>query len=128
METVTQDEKQLRSALPEGVIVYAVEGPLFFGAVDNFERALEQTHTDPKCVVIRLTRVPFMDITGIQALELAVQNLTRRGVKVMICEANETVLAKLQRAELIATEHSEQYFDDLQSALDQFRRESGSSR
>ncbi len=125
VEVVAQSEHQLRaelgaeagSALPKGVLVYAVEGPLFFGAVENFERALVHTHTDPAYVIIRLSRVPFMDITGIQALELAMQNLTRRGVKVLICEANELVLGKLKRAELIPEMDAKNYFADIESAV-----------
>ena len=55
------------------MLVYIIEGPFFFGAVENFEQALASTHTDPKALIIRLKRVPFMDITGLQALEEAVQ-------------------------------------------------------
>jgi SulP family sulfate permease len=29
-----------------------VEGPFFFGAVENFERALASTHTDPQVVIL----------------------------------------------------------------------------
>ena len=130
VEVIAQDEQQLRGTLsalsakdlPKGVIVYSVEGPLFFGAVENFERALGQTHTDPKHVVIRLNRVPFMDITGIQALELAIQNLTRRGVQVLMCEANDIVMGKLQRAELIPASEPDRYFEDLEGALAFCRR------
>lgn len=111
-----------RSALPAGVLVYAIEGPFFFAAVDTLERALLQTHTDPRFLVIRLGRVPFMDITGIQALEEALMNLERRGVRVLICEANPRVLAKLMRAGvgegLEAAETTQRYFTDLAGALD----------
>ena len=117
VEVVAQSDQHLGTELPKGVLVYAVEGPLFFGAVENFERALVHTHTDPRCVIIRLTRVPFMDITGIQALELAVQNLERRGVKVLICEANELVLGKLRRAELIPETDAKNYFEDIEAAV-----------
>ncbi|HEX5125233.1 MAG TPA: SulP family inorganic anion transporter, partial [Rhodocyclaceae bacterium] len=48
--------------LPPGVLVFGIEGPFFFGAVEQFERALAQTHTDPRVLVLRLRRVPFMDI------------------------------------------------------------------
>ncbi|HEV2212845.1 MAG TPA: SulP family inorganic anion transporter, partial [Gammaproteobacteria bacterium] len=84
--------------LPPGVLVYAIDGPFFFGAVENFEQTLLYGHLDPKLLIIRLKRVPFMDITGLQALEEAVSNLKRRGVKVMLCEANPRVHGKLQRA------------------------------
>jgi SulP family sulfate permease len=89
-----------RSHLPSDVLVYSIEGPFFFGAVETLERALIQTRTDPRCIVIRLGRVPFMDITGIQALEEAIRNLERRGVRVLLCEARPNVLRKLVRARL----------------------------
>ncbi|HWY26030.1 MAG TPA: sodium-independent anion transporter, partial [Nevskia sp.] len=78
----------------------SIEGPFFFGAVENLERALAQTHADPRCIIIRLNRVPFMDITGIQALEEATQNLERRGVRVLLCDARPNVVRKLVRAGL----------------------------
>jgi SulP family sulfate permease len=84
--------------LPPDVMVFEIDGPMFFGAVENFERALMQTHTDPAALLIRLRRVPFMDITGIQTLGETIDDLTRRKVRVMLCEANERVLAKLAKA------------------------------
>jgi sulfate permease, SulP family len=88
-------------SLPPGVLVYMIEGPFFFGAVENFEHALASTHTDAKALIIRLKRVPFMDITGLQALEEAIQNLSKRGVSVTLCEANPRVYAKLERARIL---------------------------
>ena len=90
-----------RAQLPPGTLVYAIEGPFFFGAVENLERVLLRTHSDPRCIVLRLGRVPFMDITGIQTLEEATENLERRGVKLFMCEARANVLRKLVRAGLI---------------------------
>jgi SulP family sulfate permease len=87
--------------LPPGVLVYSVEGPFFFGAVENFERALASTHTDPAVLVFRLTRVPFMDITGLQTLEEVIRDLQRRGVRVMLAGANPAVTAKLEKAGLV---------------------------
>ncbi|WP_415760007.1 STAS domain-containing protein [Pseudomonas sp. LT1P18] len=55
-----------RVHLPPGVLVYTVEGPLFFGAAETFERVLAQTHSDPGTLITRLKRVPFMDITGLR--------------------------------------------------------------
>jgi SulP family sulfate permease len=87
--------------LPPGVLVYAVEGPFFFGAVDAFERVLAQTHTDPRVLIIRLRWVPFIDITGLQRLEEAIVDLQRRGVRVMISGANERVHSKLENAGIL---------------------------
>ena len=89
------------SELPQGVIVYEIAGPIFFAAVENFQRVLLQTHTDPKALIIRLRHVPFMDITGLQTLEEVIRELHQRGVRVLLCEANNRVSAKLRNAGIL---------------------------
>lgn len=103
--------------LPPGVLVYAIDGPFFFGAVENFERVLLETHTDPRVLVLRLRRVPFMDITGLQTLEEVIQQMTRRGVRVMLCEANQRVRDKLELAGVLAAAGEANYFETLGGAL-----------
>jgi sulfate permease, SulP family len=104
--------------LPPGVLVYTVEGPFFFGAVENFERALAGTHTDPRVLIIRLRWVPFIDITGIQTLEEVIQDLHRRGVRVMLTGANERVLNKLKKAGVIDLVGRDNSFQDFREALE----------
>ena len=125
VETLPVDETELHTELarhgiqhlPPDLLVYEIAGPMFFGAVENFERALVQTQADPKILIIRLRRVPFMDITGIQVLEEVMQKLRLRGIRVMLCEANERVLAKLQRAGVINEGSAEDYVDHLIDAI-----------
>ena len=125
VETLPVDETELHTELarhgiqhlPPELLVYEIAGPMFFGAVENFERALVQTQADPKTLIIRLRRVPFMDITGIQVLEEVMQKLRLRGIRVMLCEANERVLAKLQRAGVINQGSAEDYVDHLIEAI-----------
>lgn len=99
------------AALPKGVVVYAIEGPFFFGAVEELDRALGETHLDPTLLIIRLGHVPFMDITGLQALEEAVDNFRRRGVHVVLCEANQRVRKKLTRAGILQRLGADSYFE-----------------
>jgi SulP family sulfate permease len=117
VEIVAQPGDLLTGALPQNVVVYAIEGPFFFGAVDKLERALAHTHTDPKFLILRLSHVPFMDITGIQALQEAMVNLERRDVRVMLCEANMRVLRKLLRAGLFPRTQPRRYFSSIAMAL-----------
>jgi sulfate permease, SulP family len=106
-----------RTELPPGVLVYEIAGPMFFGAVEKFERALLETHSLPKLLILRLERVPFMDITGIQTLEEVVLALRKRGVDVVLCEANERVFGKLEQAGLIAAVGRSTYVPTLAEAL-----------
>jgi len=106
------------SRLPANVMVYSIDGPFFFGAVSNLERALRRNNLYPRFIVIRLGRVPFMDATGIQTLRDILRSLERRGVRVVFSEANERVYGKLLNAGVIGGEPAgSNYFRDLQGAL-----------
>ena len=105
------------AALPAGTLLYEINGPMFFGAVDNVERVLRDTATDPKVLILRLQRVPFMDVTGLQCLEDAIAGLQKRGVRVLLCEANERVLLKLRKAGIFEMLPDGHYFESLSGAL-----------
>ncbi|MCY1270250.1 C4-dicarboxylic acid transporter DauA [compost metagenome] len=103
--------------MPPGVLVYVIDGPFFFGAVEACERALVQTHTEPRVLLIRLGRVPFMDMTGLQTLEAVIVTLQKRGVAVVLAEANERVREKLARAGVLAALGEGNYVDSLAQAV-----------
>lgn len=121
-QVVEQDlQSELHSSgqlhLPPGVLVYTIEGPLFFGAAETFERALAQTHSDPQLLIIRLRHVPFMDITGLQTFEEVIEQLHKRGIVVKLCEANLRVHAKLERVGILHAIGAQNYHRDLSEAL-----------
>lgn len=87
--------------LPQGVLVYSIEGPFFFGVVEIFQHALAVTHTDPRCLILRLRWVPFVDASGLQTMDDVLVDLHQRGVRVLLCEANELVTAKLNKMGII---------------------------
>jgi len=105
------------TTLPADVVVYSVDGPFFFGAVENFERALHETQTDSGTVIIRLRWVPFIDITGLQSLEEAIVELHKRGVRVMLTGANERVEGKLKKAGIFTLVGSENFFKTFAEAM-----------
>lgn len=116
-ELANQLHSNGQKSLPPGVLVYTIEGPLFFGAAETFERALSQTHTDPELLVFCLKRVPFMDITGLQTLEEVIQQLHERQIVVKLCEANGKVLGKLEKAGILRLLGPGHYHQTLGTAL-----------
>lgn len=87
--------------LPKDTLVYNIQGPFFFGVAEKIEHALAITHEDPKTIIIRLKDVPFMDITGMQTFSEVIQHYRKRGVNVILCEANMNVTRKLHKVGIL---------------------------
>ena len=85
------------------IMVYTIEGPLFFGAVNAFERSLAHISKDPVCLILRLDNVPFVDLTGLKMLNEVIRNLQRRGILVYLCEANPQVRRHMYKAGIFKT-------------------------
>lgn len=103
--------------LPLDVQVFTIQGPFFFGAVENFEQALTNTHLEPRKVIIRLGWVPFIDITGLQALEEVIINFQKRKIRVLLTGANTRVSAKLVKAGITKLVGDENIYQDFSEAL-----------
>jgi SulP family sulfate permease len=81
--------------VPPGVQIYSIDGPLFFGAAATFERTLAGLHDQTTVLILRLGQVPIADATAMQALEDLIRHFQKRGVQVLLCEANDRINEKL---------------------------------
>ncbi|MFO0335651.1 MAG: SulP family inorganic anion transporter [Pseudomonadota bacterium] len=90
------------TAVPADTAVYTIDGPFFFGAAEKLESALRRSQSRVRTVVIRMGRVPFMDTTGLNALDEIVDDFRRNGGRVVLCELRDNVRLKLERAGILA--------------------------
>lgn len=117
-EQITPElSSQQLESLPKDVMVYSIEGPVFFGAVKQFEHALASTHNDPRVLIIRMRWVPLVDFTGLQALEEAILDLHKRGVRVILCGAKPKVEGRLRKAGIIDLLGKNNVLEELTHAL-----------
>lgn len=82
---IAADHVHLESALPDGVRLYQVSGSLFFGAAEKAMRALHDIGTQPRAVIIDISDITNMDVSGLIALDSAIQRL--RGAAVLVAVA-----------------------------------------
>lgn len=101
--TDIEPEYQKELELHPEMLVYTIEGPLFFGAVNAFERSLAHISKDPKSLILRFENVPFVDLSGLKMLNEIIKQLQKRGVTVYVCEANPQVRRHMYRAGLFKT-------------------------
>jgi SulP family sulfate permease len=78
------EQHRLLAPLPPNVLLYEVAGPLFFGAAEKAATALTTADQAPKAVIVHLGAVPAIDMTGLVALETALDELTATGALVVL--------------------------------------------
>ncbi|MEK5379482.1 SulP family inorganic anion transporter [Niallia sp. FSL W8-0635] len=100
-------EKKQSNGCPQ-ISIFDVEGPLFFGAAQAFEQTLlHSIHHKPKILILRMGKVPFMDLTGEAYFSNIVHSFSKHG-KVLICGINaqpESILRKTGLFEKIGVNH-----------------------
>ena len=70
--------------IPPGVILYRIEGPLFFAAAEKLDTALRASGGKPRVVIFRMRNVPAMDASGLHAFEVAIEKLRRDHVEIFL--------------------------------------------
>ena len=84
--------------IPEGVKVYEINGPYFFGIGNKFEEMMGDMGGRAKVRIIRMRKVPFIDSTGVHNLSNMCRMCAQMGVKVVLSGVNPTVMKVLENA------------------------------
>jgi sulfate permease, SulP family len=101
--------------IPEGVLVYRIFGPFFFGAAEKMEDALERVGTLPRVLILRLQLVTAIDSTALNALESIAERLQAAGGVLILSGTHRQPLQMLAQAgfvEKIGRENIRAHFDD----------------
>jgi SulP family sulfate permease len=111
--------------VPNGVEVYEVNGPFFFGAAETFKDTLGQIARKPKVLIIRMRNVPAIDSTGLHALKDVVHRTRRDGTLVLLSDVHTQPLVALGRSAVLEEVGEENLFGNLDDALDRAREHLG---
>ena len=107
-EVTTRDELETPEQLahgkeiPEGVVVYRIFGPFFFGAAEKMEDALLRAGNLPRVLIFRMQLVPAMDATALNALESIVERMQAAGGTVILSGPHRQPLDMMVKAGFIA--------------------------
>jgi sulfate permease, SulP family len=88
-------------AVPQGVEVYDIAGPFFFGAAEQFKDVLAEVSKKPKVLIVRMRSVPFVDSTGLHVLRDLIQRTQRDGTRVIIAETQPQPREALQKSGIV---------------------------
>ena len=83
--------------LPDGVEVFQINGPFFFGAAARLGDELDQMRSPPKVFILRMGKVPFIDASGVAALEKFIAGAVARGTRVILCGVQPDVREVIEK-------------------------------
>lgn len=103
--------------IPEGVEVYEINGPFFFGVADMLINTLEHIGKTPKVFILRMRNVPAIDATGEHALENFYNTCKKAGTQLVLSGVNPVPYATLKKMHFIEMIGKENVTNHIDKAL-----------
>lgn len=114
-----QDEAEFYEEYKDKVYIKHLYGPLFFGFTSHFQDEIKNIPKQVKALIIRMDRVPYIDQSGLYALENAVLDLEQRGIQVLLTALQEQPKDKLISIDIVPDLISEEHiFEDINESFD----------
>ena len=111
------DRQEEALKIPEGVLVYEIEGPLFFGTVGKFEIALEKANVNCKVLILRMRNTLYLDAGGIRAIEQCKNACERKGITIILSGIHTQPYLLLEKTGFADRLGRENIFDNINQAL-----------
>ena len=86
--------------VPEGIEIYEISGPFFFGAAKQFSEVLKGRPDSTKILIIRMRHVPFMDETGERNFREAIKSLKTSNKKIFLSGVQPNVRKSLDKCRI----------------------------
>jgi sulfate permease, SulP family len=117
---ISDDEETLD--IPEGVEVFQIKGPFFFGIANKFEEAEKQSGQKPKIRIIRMRRVPFIDSTGLKNLRNFIMRSRNQGIIVLMSGLQSKPREALEKEGIIEMLGDENVCPNIELALERSKQ------
>jgi SulP family sulfate permease len=120
-EEVTDVNSIQNKKVPDGVEVFEITGPFFFGAVSKFRDAVRIIENPPRIIIIRMRDVPAIDSTGIHTLEQLLKDTEKHDTKLILSGVHTQPLMALAQAGFIEKIGETNIHGNIDDALDRAR-------
>ncbi|MCL7762154.1 SulP family inorganic anion transporter [Polaribacter sp. Z014] len=103
--------------IPKGVILYEINGALFFGAAKHFQETIINTNLQPKVIIIRMRYVPLIDATGYQSIKGILKTYEERKIKVIISGIGKSLREDFEKNGVFSCIESNLVVEDIHLAI-----------
>jgi SulP family sulfate permease len=108
-------------SIPEGVEVFEITGPFFFGAASKFKDAMHIVGKCPAIRIIRMRKVMSIDATGLNMMRELLTDSGKTGTKLILSGVHVQPLFAMQQFGLADQIGEDNIFGNIDDALDRSR-------
>lgn len=118
---ISEEGIDVKLSIPEGVEVFQIKGPFFFGVANKFEEAEKQLGKKPLVRIIRMRNVPFIDSTGVKNLDNFLNKTMKGNIHVIISGLQPRTSDTLKKTGILKKVGSSNVCKDIEAALERAR-------
>lgn len=123
LEDAWEDEKEVPKKIESEIFIKHINGPLFFGSTSKFTETAKQIPKSVSTLIIRLDKVPYIDQSGLYALESVIMELSQNGKKTLLVGAAKQPIYMMERIDIIPDLiPKDQLFDDFENCLEWLKK------
>lgn len=116
-EDAAEEPMEDQAGIPDGVEIFEVNGPFFFGAAERFKSALGVVHQKPQVLILRMRHVLSIDATGIKALDEVIAKTQREGTHLILSGVHTQPLFALEKIGLVDQIGRENLCENLDNSI-----------
>lgn len=102
--------------VPKNTLVYEIDGPMFFGAADQFLTI--STTPSLENIILRMRSVPSMDITALNSLKKVQANCEKNGIHLIFSHVQSQPFQMMEKAGFVEKAGRENFCENIHAALE----------
>jgi SulP family sulfate permease len=103
--------------MPEHISIYEISGSFFFGAANKFVSAMREMGVPPRILIVKMSKVPFMDATAYHSLKILYDFCRKNHTKVIILKIQEQPLNMLKKYGFVETMEEKNFCNTVEDAI-----------
>ncbi|MBL4932588.1 sulfate permease [Clostridium paridis] len=104
---------------PEDISIFEITGPFFFGAANKFVNAIREMGNPSKILIIKMSKVPFMDSTAYHSFEMLYDICKKHHTKLIILDAQNQPMEMLKKYGYVDIIGEENFCSSITEAIEQ---------
>jgi SulP family sulfate permease len=111
-----KDRETPHLELPRDIMVYHINGPLFFGAIERVIDRTDFIQDNVRTLIIDMEKVSLLDMTGMVAMKAMILDIQKKNLVIFLC-GNKKITAKILRKLSTSIDHNVKVVETVKQAL-----------